>query len=63
MAGGGGYVLNSVHNIQGDVSPENIIALFDEGYAFGTYPLPDGRMYDESHAEGSGPRSDPPPRD
>ena len=40
MARGGGYVLNSVHNIQGDVSPENIIAMFDEAYAFGTYPLP-----------------------
>jgi uroporphyrinogen decarboxylase len=63
MAGGGGYVLNSVHNIQGDVRPENIIALFDEGHAFGTYPLPDGRMHDESHAEGSGPRPDPSPGD
>jgi uroporphyrinogen decarboxylase len=41
MAGGGGYVLNSVHNIQGDVSPENVVAMFDEAYAFGTYPLPD----------------------
>jgi uroporphyrinogen decarboxylase len=40
MARGGGYVLNSVHNIQGDVSPENIIAMFDEAHAFGTYPLP-----------------------
>jgi uroporphyrinogen decarboxylase len=41
MAEGGGYVLNSVHNIQGDVSPENVVAMFDEAYAFGTYPLPD----------------------
>ena len=40
LARGGGYVLNSVHNIQGDVSPENIIAMFDEAYAFGVYPLP-----------------------
>jgi len=39
LAEGGGYVLNSVHNIQGDVSPQNIIAMFDEAYAFGTYPL------------------------
>ena len=41
MAGDGGYVLNSVHNIQGDVDPGNIVAMFDEAYAFGTYPLSD----------------------
>jgi uroporphyrinogen decarboxylase len=41
MARGGGYVLNSVHNIQGDVSPENIVAMFDEAFSFGTYPLPE----------------------
>lgn len=29
MARGGGFVLNSVHNIQNDVPPENIVALFD----------------------------------
>ena len=40
LATGGGYVLNSVHNIQGDVGPENIVAMFDEAYAFGTYPFP-----------------------
>jgi len=27
----GGYVLGAVHNIQGDVPPENIIALFETG--------------------------------
>ncbi len=27
---GGGYVLNSVHNIQPDVPPENVVAMFDE---------------------------------
>lgn len=26
----GGYVLNSVHNIQDDVPVENIVAMFDE---------------------------------
>ncbi len=30
---GGGLVLNSVHNIQNDVSPENIVAMFDEARA------------------------------
>ena len=31
----GGYVLNSVHNIQPEVPPENVVAMFDEGR---TYP-------------------------
>ena len=34
---GGGYVFNSVHNIQGDVPPENIVALFDSAYEHGFY--------------------------
>jgi uroporphyrinogen decarboxylase len=38
LAPGGGYVVNSVHNIQGDVPPENIIALFDTALEFGAYP-------------------------
>jgi uroporphyrinogen decarboxylase len=40
MAHGGGYVLNAVHNIQPDVSPENIIAMYDHGREYGHYPLP-----------------------
>ena len=36
---GGGYVLNSVHNIQPGVPPENIVAMFDEGK---TYRPPEG---------------------
>ncbi len=31
---GGGFVLNSVHNIQNDVSVENIVAMFDEARAY-----------------------------
>ncbi len=34
---GGGYVFNNVHNIQGEVPPENIIALFDTAYEHGFY--------------------------
>ena len=30
----GGYVLNSVHNIQPDVPPENVVAMFDEACAY-----------------------------
>ncbi|MGI6037735.1 MAG: uroporphyrinogen decarboxylase family protein [Limnochordia bacterium] len=37
MAAGGGYVLNPVHNIQADVPPENIVALFDTGLTYGRY--------------------------
>ncbi|NQV31890.1 MAG: hypothetical protein HQ515_04305 [Phycisphaeraceae bacterium] len=34
---GGGYVFNNVHNIQGGVPPENILALFDAAHEFGAY--------------------------
>ena len=34
---GGGYVFNSVHNIQGGVPPENIAAMFDAAYDYGFY--------------------------
>jgi uroporphyrinogen decarboxylase len=34
---GGGYVFNSVHNIQHGVPPENIVALFDAAYEYGFY--------------------------
>ncbi len=34
---GGGYVFNNVHNIQADIPPENIVALFDAAYEFGSY--------------------------
>lgn len=36
---GGGYVLCSVHNIQPEVPPENVVAMFDAGYELGRYPL------------------------
>jgi uroporphyrinogen decarboxylase len=34
---GGGYVFNNVHNIQGGVPPENIVALYDAAHEFGAY--------------------------
>jgi uroporphyrinogen decarboxylase len=34
---GGGYVFNNVHNIQRDVPPENVLAMFDAAYEFGKY--------------------------
>ncbi len=34
---GGGFVFNQVHNIMGDVPPDNIIAMLDAAYAAGFY--------------------------
>lgn len=34
---GGGYVFNNVHNIQADVPPENILAMYDAAYESGVY--------------------------
>jgi len=34
---GGGYVFNSIHNIQGEVPPENIVALYDAAFDLGRY--------------------------
>jgi uroporphyrinogen decarboxylase len=37
MAPGGGYVLAPSHNIQGDIPPENIVAMFEAALEFGGY--------------------------
>lgn len=37
LAKGGGYVLNAVHNIQSDVPPENIVAMFEAAQEYGVY--------------------------
>lgn len=37
LAEGGGYILGAVHNIQPDVPPENIVALFEAGKRYGRY--------------------------
>ncbi|MBD3265918.1 hypothetical protein GF373_04555 [bacterium] len=34
---GGGYVFNTVHNIQADVPPQNIVALWDAAKEYGQY--------------------------
>lgn len=39
LAPGGGYILSAVHCIQPDVPPENVVAMFDEAYRVGRYPL------------------------
>jgi uroporphyrinogen decarboxylase len=37
LAPGGGYVFSAVHNIQTEVPPENIVALFETALEYGTY--------------------------
>lgn len=37
LSPGGGYVLCAVHNIQADVSPENICAMYDTAREYGRY--------------------------
>jgi len=39
LAPGGGYVLSSVHNIQANVPPENIVAMFEAARKYGEYPI------------------------
>ncbi|MCG2768468.1 MAG: uroporphyrinogen decarboxylase family protein [Chloroflexota bacterium] len=39
FAPGGGFVFTPVHNIQPDVPPENIVAMFDAAREFGIYPI------------------------
>jgi uroporphyrinogen decarboxylase len=39
LAPGGGYVLCSVHNIQPEVPPENVVTMFDTAYELGCYPV------------------------
>lgn len=39
LAPGGGYVFSAVHVIQPEVSPENIMAMFDAVDEFGGYPV------------------------
>ena len=34
---GGGFVFASIHNIQADVKPENVVAFFDTAYEYGKY--------------------------
>ena len=37
LAPGGGYVFNSIHNIQADVPPQNLIAMWEALQEYGVY--------------------------
>ena len=39
LAPGGGYILGSVHNMQSDISPENVVAMLEAAVEFGQYPI------------------------
>jgi uroporphyrinogen decarboxylase len=39
LAPGGGYVFSMVHDIQPEVPPENIMAMFEAVDEFGVYPI------------------------
>jgi uroporphyrinogen decarboxylase len=39
LAPGGGFVFGSVHNIQANVPPENIVAMHEAAQEFGGYPI------------------------
>lgn len=41
LAPGGGYILNTVHNIQPIVIPENVVAMFAAAQKHGKYPIND----------------------
>jgi len=39
LAPGGGFVLASVHNLQSDIPPENIITMLEAASQYGNYPI------------------------
>ena len=44
LAPGGGYIFSSGHNIQANMPPESILALFDTAREYGTYPIDTARI-------------------
>jgi uroporphyrinogen decarboxylase len=47
MAPGGGYILAAVHNLQPEVPPPNIVAMYKAGKELGRYPLESRRDFRE----------------
>jgi uroporphyrinogen-III decarboxylase len=39
FAPGGGYVFGSIHNIQANTPPENVVAMFEAARTVGSYPV------------------------
>ena len=53
LAPGGGYIFSSGHNVQANMSPENLLAFFSIGRDYGAYPI-DVKRIDERIAELAG---------
>jgi uroporphyrinogen decarboxylase len=49
LAPGGGFVFNPVHNIQPNISPANVAALFQAAREFGQYPVRANAPFANSH--------------
>ncbi len=47
LAPGGGYIFSSGHNIQANMPPQNILALFDTAKEYGKYPIDKERIDEE----------------
>ncbi len=47
LAPGGGYIFSSGHNIQANMPPENILALFETAREYGKYPIDEERIDEE----------------
>ena len=41
FAPGGGFIFAAAHNIEADIEPDNIIAMFDAAHEYGRYPTPE----------------------
>lgn len=39
LAPGGGFVFNQIHNVLGDIAPENVMAMIESAHEFGSYPI------------------------
>ena len=58
LAPGGGYVFSSGHNVQANMSPENLLALFKVAEDYGAYPIDQERIADRiSELRGAGGRA------
>lgn len=47
LAPGGGYIFSSGHNIQANMAPGNILALFETAREYGSYPIDTERIDEE----------------
>jgi hypothetical protein len=51
LAPGGGFVFNQIHNVLGDIPPENVLAMIEAAHEFGQYPIDVEAPLDELEAK------------